>query len=207
VIKLSLSFKGKLLKIYQPKQKQVLIGRGAECDIAIDNLGFANVHAIINIDGNGANIEYKAKKSDNSDVELFELKVNAKKCDKHELKHLDVIQLGKYILKFTCELDQDIAPAESAFPKAKIPLQGWLQIMSGPKLGRTIKLENPMVRLGKTGKACAMISNREGKYYISHLEGQPRTRVKNEEVSDARICLNDGDTLVVGDTQMLFFIE
>jgi len=229
VIKLSLTFKGKLLKVYQLKQELVKIGRSDECDVAIDNLGFLPVHAVIEIKGetatlinsninkesevnNSIDAETNSEPPDSemyepSDADAIEIRVNDIKTDKHVLEHQDIIQLGKYALKFTREIDQDIPHAEATFPKVQIQQQGWLQIMNGPKLGQTIKLENPMVRLGKAGKACAMISNRDGNYFISHLEGEPRTKVKNQEVAEARISLVDGDTLQVGETKMLFFMQ
>lgn len=204
MIKLSLTFKGKLIKVYQPHSKQLKIGRANNCDIIIDNLAVANLHALIEIDGNKAII---FDKSGGINANPIGVEVNGKKVEKHELNHNDEIQLGKYSLVFTREIDTEIPQAETAFPKQEKPKQGWLQFLSGPKLGRTIKLDNPMIRLGKSGKTSAMISTRNGKYFVSHLEGEPRTRVADQAVPESPTILNDGDTLQVGETLMLFFLQ
>ncbi len=208
MIRLTLAFKGKALKVFQPENGCVKIGRAEDCDITIDNLALSPVHAIITIDGDNARIE------DKSDTELDTgVLVNDEKIDSAELKHNDVIKLGKYELKFAClEAPHKAEAAEepqttSGFLENRPVVQGWLQFMNGPKLGRTVKLSNSMVRLGKSGKTCAMISTRNGHYYISHLEGEPRTKVCNRDLDNNRLLLKDGDTLQVGETEMLFFLE
>lgn len=204
MIKLTLTFKGKLLKIYQPKDDLIKIGRNQDCQIAIDNLALAPMHAVIEIKGNKATIIDKSSNAESGNTGVL---VNGQKIEKQELNHKDEIQLGKYSLTFTREIDSEVPHAETPFPIKQRPKQGWLQFMNGSKLGRTIKLENPMVRLGKTGKASAMISHRDGKYYISHLEGEPRTRIANQDIPETPTCLKEGDILQVGETKILFFLQ
>ena len=211
MIKLTLQFKGKPLKVFPVKSNRLEIGRDAACDITIDNLALSPLHAVIEIENEDVVITDKSDSTEETGVV-----VNASKIKQQTLKHNDVVYLGKYSLKVTQEDSGDSvlqdtgpepAPVAPAFPKAeKIP-QGWLQIMSGPKLGRTIKLEGAMMRIGKTGKTCAMISCRDNKYYIVHLEGEPKTRVGNKELGEERQPLKDGDTLTIGETRMLFFLE
>ncbi len=195
-------FKGKMLKVFQPTGDCIKIGRSNDCDIAIENLALAPLHAIIEVAGADAVIHDRSPEDQQTGVV-----VNDKKVESAELHHNDLIQLGKYSLKFI----RDEVPIEDN-PEPAIetrPIhQGWLQFTNGPKLGRTIKLDNPMVRLGQAGKTSAMISTRDGKYYASHLDGNQKTKVnrKNLDAND-RHELSSGDTLTIGDTQMLFFLE
>jgi pSer/pThr/pTyr-binding forkhead associated (FHA) protein len=206
VIKLTLYFKGNILKVFQPKSDLIRIGSAEDCDIAIDNLAILPLHAEIKVDGETAVLKSFYKKDD-SDKQTFPLLIDNKPVEEHSMEHNDEIHLGKYSIKFTREIDQPKAPpAETRFITKSI-IQGWLQFMSGPKLGRTVKIENGMIRLGKSGKPTAMISTRDGQFYISHLEGEPKTRVRGSEIGADRICLNDGDTLEVGETKMLFFVD
>ncbi|VAW82163.1 hypothetical protein MNBD_GAMMA12-1011 [hydrothermal vent metagenome] len=213
MIKLTLQFKGKSLKVYPVKNQLMKIGRDSACDITIDNLALSPLHAIIEVDNNNLTIIDKSEKTEEAGVI-----VNANKVKQHKLDHNDVVYLGKYALKVTHEEttesvvnDSSMLPLqplpEETFIKSEKIQQGWLQIMSGPKLGRTIKLENSMVRIGKSGKTSAMITCREGKYYIAHLEGEPKTQVAQREIGDKQITLSDGDMLNIGTTQMLFFLE
>lgn len=231
MIKLSLYFKDKLLKVYQPKESPIKIGRDPGCDIAIENLALSPLHAMIEIAGDKVTLVDKSEPQ--SDTH-FGLQVNNRKVTTHILADKDLIQLGKYALRYTHDPDQsgtdalphttatqattsDIATAASTMaetaeivpppPKPKLTRQGWLQFMNGAKLGRTIKLDTAMIKLGKSGKTAAMISVRENKYYVSHLEGEPRTRVNGQDIPDSRQCLNDGDNLQIGETKMLFFLQ
>lgn len=211
MIKLTLQFKGKSLKVFPVKNKLVKIGRDAACDITIDNLALSPLHAIIEVEKDDVTIIDKSEATEEAGVI-----VNASKVKQHKLDHNDVVYLGKYSLKVTREEEpesfihdsvMESEPVATTFPKPEKLTQGWLQIMSGPKLGRTIKLENAMVRIGKSGKSCAMITCREGQYYIAHLEGEPKTQVARREISDAQVALTDGDMLNIGTTQMMFFLD
>lgn len=214
MIKLTLQFKGKTLKIFPVKGDRVKIGRDAHCDIVIDNLALSPLHAIIEIENDEATIVDKSEGSEGS--EETGIVVNANKIKQHKLDHNDLIYIGKYSLKVTHEeigdsILQDPEPeretASTTFPAADKTHQGWLQIMSGPKLGRTIKLDNAMVRIGMTGKTCAMITCREDKYYIAHLDGDPKTQVARRDIGEQKVPLTDGDMLNIGETQMMFFLE
>ncbi len=207
MIKLSLYFKGKLLKVHQPKSGSISIGRDSGSDIAIDNLGISPLHALITLNGETALIEDKSEPTATETPVASGLIINNQKVTRHHLQHNDQVMLGKYTLKFTREADQEELPVVEAFPSQERSVPAWLQFLSGPKVGRTVKLLNPMVRLGKTGKTSAMISSRNGQYFIAHLEGEPRTRVQGRELDNERHDLNDGDRVQVGETEMLFFLE
>ena len=205
MIKLTLLFKDKPLKVFPVTDNVVKIGRADDCDIVINNLSLSPLHAIVEVENDDAVLIDKSNGDETAGV--F---VNSEKVKERKLEHNDIIVLGKYSLKMTREEGSTQVDPKSATPifsKNNLPEQGWLQFTNGPKLGRTIKLDNSMMRLGKAGKTLAMISGRDGEYFAAHLEGEPKTKVSGREIGDERVQLKNGDMLKIGETQMMFFVE
>lgn len=194
--KLTLSFKGRTLKVFQITGDQMLIGRSPDNDIQIDNLAVSPTHARVTLENNEMVIT-----DTSNDKNLL---VNSKKTDTHTLAHGDVILIGKHTLTYTREIDSDVE-APPTLTSIQSPINGWLQFMSGPKLGRTMRLDRALIRLGKTGKQSAMVASRNGQYHISHLEGEKGTKVRGKDIGGESVQLNDGDTVQIGDIQMMFF--
>lgn len=197
VYKLTLSFKGRILKVLPVGEQGLSIGRDPDCDLHIDNLGLSPVHARLMAQGNGLVLVPTSVSGG--------VLVNGKAVQAEQpVVHGDTIQIGKHTLSVA--RDHTARPADAN--DAQAPLQeGWLQFLSGPKLGRTLRLDRSLVRLGKTGSHSAMIASRGDGFYISHLEGDRPTRVGEQVVSEESMRLNNGDTIQIGDTKMLFFIK
>lgn len=198
MLKLTLSFRDRILKVHPIAIGDTLIGRSPECDIQIDNLGVSPIHARITDDG--------ARTVLTDASEDGGLTVNGEKVTEHELQRGDVIAIGKHVLRCSWE-DRPASPEPTPINPAAPMQGGWLQFLSGPKLGRTIRLDRNLVRLGKSGKNSAMIASRPDGYYISHLEGDPPTIVGDAQVGEDSRKLNDGDTIRIGDIEMLFFLN
>ncbi len=90
--KLILSMDGLVLKEVILKKERTTIGRKADNDIQIDNLAISGHHAVIVCILNDAFMEDL-----NSTNGTY---VNGQQVKKHVLKNHDVIELGKYRLKF-----------------------------------------------------------------------------------------------------------
>lgn len=199
MFKLTLSFKGRILKVCQASGPELTIGRSPDCDLQIDNLGVSPVHArVVQVDG----VPTLTDLSGNGGI-----LVNGKPIEgERPLAHGDTIAVGKHTIAVA--RDHGGAAAEEAEPALTRPLaKGWLQFLNGPKLGRTVRLDRTLVRLGKAGHQSAMIANRNDGFYISHLEGEAPTLVGTRQVGEQSVQLRDGDTIQIGDVQMLFFTE
>jgi predicted component of type VI protein secretion system len=214
VHKLTLSFKDRILKTYQPSGNRVLIGSAPHCDIQIENLAVKPEHAIIEITDDALTLK---DISDGSGI-----LVNGKPVKECELESRDNLIIGKHTITYIREFNslyneynsaytpndelgnEAPAPAPSATGKGETD-SGWLQFMNGPKLGRTLRLDRSLTRLGKMGQQSAMIASRNGGYFISHLEGDIVTRVGNREIGSNSVQLKEGDTIQIGDIKMLFF--
>ncbi len=227
--KLTLSFKNKILRVYPVQQGVMEIGSDEKCQIHIDSLAVQPHHARIETHGSDS-LLFDQETEDGTFV-------NQKRITEHKLKDGDFIRVGKHTLQYAYEevtqLDAnesstsiDIHPvinevaakteaAKTAEPEPDEPetfvsqtiKQGWLQILNGQNLGKTLSLNRSMTNLGKPGVATAVITKRNDGYFISHLEGKYPPSVGEESIGDRSIKLQDGDTITIGNIKMQFYME
>ena len=203
----------------------MLVGSDPSCDIYIDSLAIDPKHMQIDTEQQTSRIQ------DISEGNGILLK--NKKIDTHQLQDGDEIQIGKHALSYTFEevseeemlqainaADQTSAPTNGAdnltindkppevetdAPAAK-KQDGWLQIMSGQNLGKTLSLHRSMTNLGKPGLATAVIAHRETGYFISHLEGKVPLQI-NAQPTEQPTKLNPDDIIQIGNIKMQFYLE
>lgn len=219
--KLTLSFKSKVLRVFPLQQGMMEIGSDPSCLIHIDSLAVQDKHARIETHGH--------------DSILFDLKtndgtfVNQDRVTEHKLVDGDHIRVGKHTLTYKYEeisslesnessTSIDITPmlntTEEPALSQEIPAvtdvahkQGWLQILNGQNLGKTLSLTRSMTNIGKPGVATAVITRRHDGYFISHLEGKHPPKVGNKNIGEHSIKLEDGDTITIGNINMQFYLE
>ena len=222
--KLTLFFKGLALSVrHIQDEDEIILGREPDCDIQIDSLAVAPHHASIRRNGT----HYRIFALD----EKIPLAVNGETVSERELAHGDLIQVGKHTLEFAEDdvtLQHPAAPSppspqepggppQKPKPQAKAAETGgnaqearpehskaYLQILSGPHIGRILPLNQAMIRLGKSGGNCAMISCGEGTHFLSHLEGE-MTLLNGKPIGERRERLANGDVIRMGQTEMEFF--
>lgn len=208
---LTLSFKGQNLKLFSIRRGSLFIGNDADCEIHIDSLAVNAKHARIDTEDQVSILH------DLSTDETEALSVNQQKTQQHTLKDGDVIQIGKHTLTYKYEplQDDDIEFNEMSsqtlqapdFTSQEMVRPGWLQIMTGQNLGKTLSLSRSMTNLGKPGVATALITRRNDGYFISHLEGKHTPLVGDQPIADKNHRLNDGDTIQIGNVKMQFYLE
>lgn len=216
--KLTLSFKGNILRIYPVLRGSMLIGSDPACTIHIDSLALAPQHARIDTQANTSVLV-------DLDTESGTY-VNNKRIEKHMLADGDIIRIGKHLLNFKYEPNPDVssdstqqleindealrAAIEEPAPEPAVPegnRRGWLQIISGQNLGKTLSLNRAMTNLGKPGVATAIITRRNDGYFLSHLEGKKTPLVGDTRIGDRSVKLNDGDVIQIGNIRMQFFLD
>jgi pSer/pThr/pTyr-binding forkhead associated (FHA) protein len=225
--KLTLSFKGTVLRVYRVHKGKMLIGSDPECQIHIDSLALEPKHARVDSQG-----ETSVLVDLDTETGTF---INNQRIEKQMLKDGDVIGIGKHHLTYHYEMVPELAetPApefnsmelDVAVEAAKaaggenietVPLErtnqegkrlAWLQIMNGQNLGKTISLNRSMTNLGKPGIATAIISRRNEGYFLSHLEGEESPRVDDKPIGTHSYKLVDGDTIQIGNIKMQFFLD
>lgn len=196
--KLTLSFKEKKLKIFPIMGMELIVGRAPECGIHIDSLAVHPQHARIYAAGDGYCIESLQSEDP---VQINHQVITGPT----PLQDGDQIQVGKHTLNFSSEPASEGTQINHA--PTQRPLTGWLQIMSGSHLGRTIRLDRAMTRLGKTGRESAIISRREDGYYLAHLEGEAPPLVNDHSIGDSSCALRDGDRIRIGKLELHFYTD
>lgn len=188
-----------------------MLGSDPGCTIHIDSLALQPEHAQIDTVNNESVI-----RDLNTDEGTF---IGQTKIEGlHPLKDGEVIRVGKHTLEYsfsediTNESDAIIENIAQEEPppiqiEAQEKSQGWLQIMNGTNLGKTMSLHKSMTNLGKPGVSTAVITKRQDGYFISQLEGNHPLLIKNKELGDKSHQLTDGDTIQIGNIKMQFYLE
>ncbi|MEW6646251.1 MAG: FHA domain-containing protein [Pseudomonadota bacterium] len=222
--KLTLSFKGKLLKYFPLREGETVIGSDPGCTVFVDSLAIQAHHARLTLHGDTAIL----RDLDTTDGTF----VNGTRISgEHTLKNGDDIRVGKHNLKLTLEpvmesdapeeivlapvpLEEEMAeeeaePAETDAPEQEsshVRRHAFLQILNGQNMGKTISLKRNLMNLGKPGVQLAVIAHRNDGFFLSHLEGAP-TRVGDQAIGDKAWPLHDGDVIQIGNVRMLFTLH
>jgi pSer/pThr/pTyr-binding forkhead associated (FHA) protein len=224
--KLTLSFKGTVLKVYPVLKGSMLIGSDPKSTVYIDSLALQPQHARLDTQGDTSVLVDLG-----TEAGTF---INSKPIKKQMLKDGDVIRVGKHLLTYqyesvqlqdqepsveidtqelelapevtqTSDVDSDKTTPEKLNDEGK--RLAWLQIMNGQNLGKTISLNRNMTNLGKPGVATAVITRRNDGYFLSHLEGDTPPLVDNKPIGTHSYKLIDGETVQIGNIKMQFFLD
>ena len=223
--KLILSMDGLVLKEIPLVKERMTVGRKAHNDIQIDNMAISGEHAAVVTILSDSFLE--DLNSTNGTL------VNGQPVKKHFLKDGDVIELGKYKMKYLA------APAASGEASdysgtmgvASIPGPGLahgadvlatsqaagnvappgppaaaIRLLSGSNAGHQLHLTKTLTTLGKPGQV-AVIARRPHGYFLTHAEGAAFP-VLNGRVVDAQAQrLEDHDLIEMAGVKMEFFLK
>lgn len=159
---LTLSFRGRLISIHHLGDRPVTIGRESDCDISIDSLAVGPHHALIAAHPDG----YSIAAADPG----YSIVLNNEKLEQAALHHGDLIQIGKHTLHFS-ETAQEPAVMPTP-PQCPAHLdQGselaYVQIQSGPDLGRVLALHGDSTRLTHAAASHVVITRRKDGYFVA----------------------------------------
>jgi len=195
---LTLSFRDRKLKVFQLKGECITAGRDSACNIVIDSLAIEPVHARFAIQDDIVNVSPATQQA--------RIILQGVAVQDHLLQHGDKLVLGKHTLTYQQRAIADNADNTDADLKPVI-YPGWLQFASGAKVGRSIPIRKHLMRIGQRDNCIALISTRDDGFYISHLEGPEQTRVADANLTDQSHKLENGDSIQIGKTRMLFFTD
>jgi len=224
--KLILSLDGQVLNEYRLNKERTTIGRKPRNDIVIDNLAISNEHAAIITILNDSFLE---------DLESTNgLSVNGVVTKKHFLQNNDVIEIGKYKLKYLNEqavmsTQEDLGKASvTSRPENTAPASGngeakktstiqsnstqpqqiaALQILNGSNLGKEIELVKGLTTLGKPGVQVAVLARRPNGFFITHVEGGKFPLVNGESIGEHPLQLHDHDLIELLGVKMEFYFK
>ncbi len=223
--KLILSMDGLVLKEIPLSKDRMTIGRKANNDIQIDNMAISGEHAAVVTILNDSFLE--DLNSTNGTM------VNGQAVKKHFLKDGDVIELGKYKMKYlavstaasgestdyarnmlveSIPMPEAVKASDPTGSSVSPPVSAALpvaaiQLLSGTNAGRELHLTKTLTTLGKPGVQVAVIARRPQGYFLTHVEGS-RFPVLNGRVLDAQAHrLEDHDVIELAGVKMEFFIK
>lgn len=184
--KLILSLEGVLQREFVLDRARTSIGRRSDNDISIDNLAISGQHAVL-LAGPLGHVYEDLNSTNGSSI-------NGRAVQRHVLQHGDVIELGKYRLKYMDEAAQ----AGARLPAAV------LRIQNGNQAGQEVALNKPLTTLGKPGVQVAVIARRAEGYVLSHVEGDYRPRVGDQWLTQGSHVLQDHDIIELAGIRMEF---
>jgi pSer/pThr/pTyr-binding forkhead associated (FHA) protein len=217
---------GLVLKEIPLNKERLTIGRRPLNDIQIDNLAISGEHATIVTILNDSFLE--DLNSTNGTL------VNGQPIKKHVLKNNDLIELGKYKLKFVSEDPVSFTDNSPVFRAAGVPTypepertfadtqimiqrppaaptptppKATIRLLNGPNAGKVLDLEKSLTTLGKPGVQVAVISRRPDGVYVTHVEGAKFPTVNNTTIDGEAFLLENKDVVEIAGVRMELIIR
>ncbi|MFM2050023.1 MAG: hypothetical protein RL682_514 [Pseudomonadota bacterium] len=210
-----------VIKEVQLTKDKTTLGRRPYNDIVIDNLAVSGEHALIQMTGNEVFLEDL-----NSTNGTY---INGKAVKKQQLQHGDVVEIGKYRIKFVGDnvvenfdktmivsarapVTQTAAIASTSgfgvaglgnSPIAQVSSAA-IKVLSGAAIGREVPLTKIVTTIGKPGIAVAAITKRLQGFVVHHVEGGGNPTLNGAPIGQDPIQLKNGDVIELAGTQMQF---
>jgi pSer/pThr/pTyr-binding forkhead associated (FHA) protein len=219
--KMIVSIDGVVIKEVQLTKDRTTLGRRPYNDIVIDNLAVSGEHAVMQM--SGAEVYLEDLNSTNGTY------VNGKAAKKQLLANNDMVEIGKYKIKFVndagiaaYEQTQVMKPGSPGFvappiaspasyvPTSASPLTPTLggvaaiKVLSGGAAGREVPLVKVVTTIGKPGVAVAAITKRPHGFVVAHVEGVNKPTLNGEPIGTDPVTLHHMDVLELAGTQMQF---
>ena len=205
-----------LIKVVPLSKERMTLGRRPYNDIVVDNLAVSGEHAALQAIGDEFYIEDL-----NSTNGTF---INGKKIKRQILQAGDVIEVGKYAIKYardTLDLQaaklaagsEDAANEERVMNDEKLNLFEQtrfaevyvaIKILSGTSTGKEMPLVKVVTTIGKPGEAVIAITKRPKSYVVAHVEGASRPTLNGVSFGIDAVPLKNGDLFELAGTAMQF---
>ncbi|MET3137720.1 pSer/pThr/pTyr-binding forkhead associated (FHA) protein [Undibacterium sp. GrIS 1.2] len=198
--KIVVTFNGLVQQEISILKSRLTIGRRPSNDVVIDHLTVSGQHVAIDTTSNGSFVLDLG--STNGTM------VNGQPVKKHLLQNDDVIDIGKYKVRFESEpisgLPQPAIQNQqfpSLAPRAKI------KILNGVNAGKEMVLNKPVTTIGSPGVQVVAISEQGKLFYISIVEGASKVTINTRVIDDANPTqLVDGDEINLSGTRLTFVV-
>ncbi|MBV8125754.1 MAG: FHA domain-containing protein [Paucibacter sp.] len=223
--KLVVSLDGVVIKEVQLTKDKTTLGRRPYNDIVIDNLAVSGEHAVLQMVG--ADVFIEDLNSTNGTY------INGKAIKKQLLVNNDIVEVGKYKIKYLVEDAADyektmiLKPGTSPLAAAAAAAAGTpsgfglpsafgglapaastlpasIKVLTGAAAGREVSLTKVVTTVGKPGVQVASITKRPSGYVFAHVEGTARPMVNGVPLTGESVGLKNGDLIELAGTQMQF---
>lgn len=207
--KLIVSIDGVVVKEVQLTKDRSTIGRRPYNDVVIDNLAVSGEHAVIRMAGGSAVLEDLG--STNGTY------VNGKAVKQHALADDDLIEVGKYKLKFqdregltapgplsgaapVAGMDSGLMAA-SPTANARGPR---VRVLTGSAAGREMELTKVVTTIGKPGLCVASITRRAHGFDVAQVNGEHVATVNGVALDAGPVTLKMRDQIDLAGIRLEF---
>jgi pSer/pThr/pTyr-binding forkhead associated (FHA) protein len=195
--KIIVTFNGLIQQEMTLNKPRITIGRRPTNDLVIDHLTISGQHAAIDSAPQGSFILDLG--STNGTM------VNGQPIKKHLLQHDDVIDIGKYKIRYQADSVQQqpnrpMAPATEAAPVA----HARIKVLNGASSGKELLLTKTITTLGSPSVQVAAITRQEQHYFIAHIEGEQTPKINDVAIGTQTRQLQNGDVIDLSGTRMMF---
>ena len=193
-------------------KERTTIGRRPYNDVVIENLTVSGEHAVLLMNGNQVTVE--DLHSTNGTY------IDGKAVKKQLLRYGDVMDMGKYKVKFDASVEDDFDKTMMYKPRAAAPvapaavvppvaltlpeLRGSIKVLSGAAAGREMALTKVVTTVGKPGVSVAAVTQRRHNFFVHHVEGNDRMTLNGTVVGEEPVVLKHGDRIMLAGTEMQF---
>jgi pSer/pThr/pTyr-binding forkhead associated (FHA) protein len=197
--KIIVTFNGLVQQEVSINKSRITIGRRIGNDIVIDHLTVSGQHAAIDTTSNGSFVLDLG--STNGTL------VNNQPVKKHLLQHDDVIDIGKYKLRFQVEKSAQVT-AVSSVASAPVMTQApaKIKVINGANAGKELVLTKAVTTVGSPGTQVIAIARQTDRYIVRHVEGKEFPKVNGQLLSDQPHTLQHGDVIDISGTHMQFSV-
>ena len=214
--KIIVSLDDNLIKVVPLNKDRMTLGRRPYNDIVVDNLAVSGEHAALQVIGHEYFIEDL-----NSTNGTF---INTQKIKRQILKSGDLIEIGKYAIKYVQDgsnlLTTSMSEADVAIEAANNDAESGkrqlfentkfaeayvaIKILSGASTGKELPLVKVVTTIGKPGEAVVAITKRPKSYVVAHVEGATRPTLNGVTFGIDAVPLKNGDLFELAGTAMQF---
>ncbi len=200
---------GVVIKEVPLTQERTTVGRRPYNDVVIDNLAVSGEHAVLVMAGD--DVEVQDLGSTNGTY------VNGKPIKRQTLRSGDVVEMGKYQIRFLHDApvsgyDKTLLFASGMPPKERIApaaapvatAAGAVRVVSGPATGREVALTKVVTTIGKPGVAVASITKRHHSFVLAHVDGDELPRLNGTAIGADPVSLKHGDRIALAGAEMEF---
>lgn len=186
-------FNGQVQKELAINKARLNVGRRPSNDLVLDHLAVSGRHAAIDTTSEGTFILDLGSTNGTS--------VNGQPIKKHHLQDGDVVEMGKYQLKFVVDSDNyQISPDE-------VLRIGKIKVLNGTNAGKEMVLSKQLTSLGSPGILVVSIARDGNRFKISFVEGKIFPKINDESMDARPRVLEHGDVIDLSGTKMEFQLE
>lgn len=198
--KIIVTFNGLIQQEVSISKSRITIGRRPGNDIVIDHLTVSGQHAAIDSTSNGSFILDLG--STNGTM------VNSQPVKKHLLQHDDVIDIGKYKLRFQVNKQEQVKILDAAKGVTTVKTGiAKVKVMNGANIGKELTLTKPITTIGSPAAQVIAIAKQDGRYTLRFVEGKEMPKVNGQILGDAPHLLNHADIIDLMGVHMQFSLS